>query len=990
MEINEQNLNILVDLLHRTVSANNESRKEAENYIFSIETQPGFLIVLLHLISSLSSSQISGEMLVRQVAAVFFKNAVKRHWDPQDSQNEIIATDKLTIKSSLVELMSSTPLDVQKQLAEAVTIISNSDFPDKWTDLLPRLVSMLCLDLNINKGVMLTANSIMKRFRYAPKSDELYKELDMCLKGFQVPLLQLYERNGGFITDYANDKNKLLVAFETQRLMTRIFFSLNWQDIPEYFEDNSLLWMTEFSKYLSYSNPLLEDPSEENEPGPIEKLQSAIIENLNLYASKYEEEFMPYLPQFTQVIWKLLTNAGPQPKYDSLTINGIKFLTSVCSKQMNTPLFTDPVLRDIVEQIVVRNVTATESDEEMFECNPTEYIRKDIEGSDQDTRRRCASELIRSLLKFFDVQISQLSLAYIRAMLEQYQKSLDWKAKDAALHLVLAISVMSSNSLTGAGALNPLVNILEIFTSHVLPEIQDTDVNARPIVKADAIKLICVFRSHLQAPFLLEILPHIIKHLFSSCVVIQTYAALCIERFLMIKDMGENRVYTQRITKVHLIPYLDSLFTGLFQVLDNPELPENDYVMKCVMRVLSALGSDFNLGNGIADVVFGKIMLILERISKNAANPHFNHYLFECISLIIRSSCQSSADASVTNAYCERFEGLLFPPFQSILALDVVEFVPYVFQILAQLLSSRPAGSRLSSSYQALFVPLLSPSLWERKGNIPALIDLFRAYITVGMEEIVAGNYITGVLGIFQKLLSAKATEVQAFALLNALIANSSIAVLSPYLQTIFSLLLHRMQDQMKDSNTPRYCRYFLHTLSHFAVAYGGAMVYDILEGLTAGLTSMVINVWKNNSSLCANLEIAQINEMIAGGTKLLVQTPINSQPDLWLQLLQVIIPLIQAQDGKSGKSDDESSAFVDEEAEAREFDSAYSKLAFSQLAEPSPNAEAAAASVFFATSLSQLTASRPGYYLQVIQHLEPDNARVLQELFQQQGLKLL
>ena len=42
------------------------------------------------------------------------------------------------------------------------------------------------------------------------------------------------------------------------------------------------------------------------EPGPIEKLQAAVVENVNLYADKYEEEFQPHLPAFTTAIWGLL------------------------------------------------------------------------------------------------------------------------------------------------------------------------------------------------------------------------------------------------------------------------------------------------------------------------------------------------------------------------------------------------------------------------------------------------------------------------------------------------------------------------------------------------------------------------------------------------------------------------------------------------------------------------------------------------------------
>ena len=128
-------------------------------------------------------------------------------------------------------------------------------------------------------------------------------------------------------------------------------------------------------------------------PGPIERLQANIIENLSLYASKYEEEFAPYLGKFTQLIWQMLLSVPSQPKYDALATNGILFLTSVCNKEMNKSLFTEAILQQIIEQIVVKNLTATDDDQELFEMNASDYIRKDMEGSDQNTRRRCAMEL---------------------------------------------------------------------------------------------------------------------------------------------------------------------------------------------------------------------------------------------------------------------------------------------------------------------------------------------------------------------------------------------------------------------------------------------------------------------------------------------------------------------------------------------------------------------------------------------------------------------
>jgi len=130
-----------------------------------------------------------------------------------------------------------------------------------------------------------------------------------------------------------------------------------------------------FLKFLSYSNPTLSDPDDETEPGPIEKLQAAIVENVNLYAEKYEEEFAPHLPGFAQAVWALLMRCGPHNKFDALASTAIRFLTSIVSKQHYSSLFAGH-LSDIVTQIVVPNLMLRESDEELFEDNPAEWIQK--------------------------------------------------------------------------------------------------------------------------------------------------------------------------------------------------------------------------------------------------------------------------------------------------------------------------------------------------------------------------------------------------------------------------------------------------------------------------------------------------------------------------------------------------------------------------------------------------------------------------------------
>ena len=959
----------------------------AENYLKSVESQPGFMVTILQFISALCAPQIEPQQAaIRQAAAVIFKNAIKRGWEPEDEIGEarISNNDRDTIKSNLIDLMCSTPQDVQRQLAEAVTIISLHDFPANWSSLLPQLVQKLnsTTDFLVIKGVMLTANSIFKRFRNVAKSDALYSDLILCLKGFQEPLTEMYVKMHTAVEGCAGVKDQLIVIMETLRLMTRIFYSLNWQDIPEYFEDNMNLWMTEYAKYLVYDNPLLHDDREE--AGPIESLQTAIIENLNLYASKYEEEFQPHLEHFTSAVWQLLVSVKSEPKYDALAVSGIKFLTAVCSKEVNKAMFTEEVLKMFVEKIVVHNLTASESDEELFEDNPQDYIRKDFEGNDQDTRRRCACDLVRGLLKFFPAQVTNLCLGYTGAMLEEYAKSgsSNWKSKDAALHLVLAVSTTSVSNSLGAGSLNTAVNLMDVFQSHVLPEVYDNDVNSRPIVKADSIKLICLFRSHLGLDFMLSILPHITRHLVSENIVIQTYAAICIERFLTVKDKTVSSS-PALIKKEHLSSLLNDITTGLFIVLENPDLTENDYVMKCLMRILLLVGSDIG---PVVPLVSSKLTASLERVCKNPANPQFNHYLFESLAVLVKS-CGTNPNTDAVAGSMDQIEQLLFPPFQAVLSMEVEEFIPYVFQVLAEMLYYRP-GTGLSDAYKGLFAPILSPPLWESKGNVPALTDLLKAYITKSMDDIIAGNQLEAVLGIFQKTLAAKSTEMYAFAILDQLIAYNNHAVLAQYIPVIFQLLFRRMME----NKTPQYIKLFTHTLSFFALSYGGQVLFEACESIQPDMSTLIITkiVEPNVISISSSTK-AKTSRIVVGLSKLLCDSVVSQNPATWTVLCQSIVGfLMQAESAPTVNGIERTFLDDEEHAEAREFDSTYSKLAYASIPDIALSPDAAQPSLYFVSSLSALCQRSPGQYSTIVSACLDDQGKAyLQSLLQQGNLTL-
>ena len=64
----------------------------------------------------------------------------------------------------------------------------------------------------------------------------------------------------------------------------------------------------------------------------------------------------------------------------------------------------------------------------------------------------------------------------------------NWKSKDAAIYLTIALSVKGSTYALGTTSTNQFVDIVSFFATHILPELQEPDVNNKPVLKADAIK----------------------------------------------------------------------------------------------------------------------------------------------------------------------------------------------------------------------------------------------------------------------------------------------------------------------------------------------------------------------------------------------------------------------------------------------------------------------------------------------------------------------
>ena len=119
-------------------------------------------------------------------------------------------------------------------------------------------------------------------------------------------------------------------------------------------------------------------------------------------------------------------------------------------------------------KVIMPNVGFREQDQELFEDNPEEFIRRDLEGSDQATRRRAACDLIRSLSRNFEKQITEIFGAHINMALERYQANKDeWRLKESAVFLVAALGTKKKTERHGVTETSEILPVVQFWDQHI-------------------------------------------------------------------------------------------------------------------------------------------------------------------------------------------------------------------------------------------------------------------------------------------------------------------------------------------------------------------------------------------------------------------------------------------------------------------------------------------------------------------------------------------
>ena len=765
--------------------------------------------------------------------------------------------------------------------------------------------------------ILRMANTIFNNFRhheagFAPLLQQLFLKTDS--------LIDSAVSSGG------GSAALLTPLLESQRLCCRIFFSL-----PEYFKDHMNEWMGVFNKCLSCNYPSLESTADGLEL--VDDLRSAVCDNINLYMDKYEEEFQRFVEGFALAVCTLLREVSKSPIRDQLATRAINFLTTVSTTSAHHALFAGGI-RDICQSIVIPNLCLREKDKQLFEMDFMEFIRRDMDGN---TRRGIACELLKGLATYYKPQVTQVVSHEIHKLLSSFatNPAAQWEDKDCAIYLVLSLGA-------------DFFDVESFFANFIIPELQCPDVDSYPMLKAGSLKFLTMFCSHLP----MQLFPELVRFLGAESNVVHSYAAICIEKLLLLKDEGGRSRYVGS----DISPFLLQLMTSL---LDRTESEENQYSIKCIMRVLGVA----EITREVVDLCLGRLTTVFSQVVRNPKNPTFNHYIFESVAVLVRRACEG--DISLIT----EFDASLFPRLKMILADDVREFIPYAFQLLAQLveLNIQP----ISPDYMDMLLLLLAPNPnWWRSHQVPALVRLLQAFLQKAPHEVTQKNLLGQVLGVFDKLVKTPSTVEQGCYVLNAVIEYMEYGVIAPYMTFVWSSLFTHLE-QKKSVKLQKCLVIFI---SLFLVKHGPANLVDTMNAVQRNIFIAIVDrFWIPDLKLIMGTMEVKLTAVAA--TRLICETPALLDPaasKLWGGMVNSIVSLV---------SRPEQERAIDE-PEMPDNTATFVNLYNVGRREVDPLQDITDPKHFFVTSLAMLSASHPGRYPWVIRYnLEKANQDALIKL---------
>lgn len=450
----------MIQALFQCTSSDSATRSTAESFITELKQQPGFHPLLLSISQNPSLPEAT-----KQLASIILKNSLA-NWKKSSVPNE----DKLLIRSALLPcLKKSVTSKIRSQIEEVAQAVGKAEYP--WDGINEQLHSFIdSQDPDFIYAALNLIFRISKNFEFVmgEKRNKLFGLVIGFFDKLEVLMARFLNEVDGIALDYV-------------ALILQIFWVSFYIELPESVISERMLnsWIGMFVRLMGL-NLEASDVTEFTPSSKVtcKKLSTQILQrffsrynnpsNLIGTSQKIAQVFMSTwsTPVLTQVCHQILQVAH-NPSPDQIKSSLLKYLNDSVKNPSTLPILQSlsadsslPIISSLIQSVLTSILCKTSQDEELWQENPIEYIRKetDISRTYYSPSTACL-DLLESLCSHgYQDQV----LLHISTSLSSSPSSLQ---KEALLHQIGHLSsYLSSNPQFSA-------SVETLLQTHVFPEL---------------------------------------------------------------------------------------------------------------------------------------------------------------------------------------------------------------------------------------------------------------------------------------------------------------------------------------------------------------------------------------------------------------------------------------------------------------------------------------------------------------------------------------
>ncbi|KAJ3159832.1 hypothetical protein HDU86_001484 [Geranomyces michiganensis] len=467
---------ILYQLFSATVRPEDNVRIPAEQELKNAEISTGFLPAVLQILGSADA-----EPAVRQGAAVYFKNRCQRGWDPSKA-NPVEDQDKAFVRQHILQAVVHLPHKLRVQLITCLGSILQIDLrAGQWPSFLTDVMQLVQSsdEGSVHAGVA-AVYEYVKVFRWG--EEEKRKPMNVVVDQ-GLPILHTVALR--LIASDAEEAGFLLkIILKIYAATIRLSLS-DTQQASASLVPWGTLFVSIVEKPLDASTPGMPEDPADRERHPWWKAKKWAYSNLHTlferYARNPEKKYANFHVMFMEHFAPNILRA--YLKQVELIVAGawmsgrvkqhIADYLRACIKPKITWSIIKPHLDAIVLHFIFPLVCISQQEQELWEEDPLEFVRRTIDNAMEDFRSpsHAAKVLLYDLAKLRSKQTFQPIMTIINDIVTKYNSTpaeqQNPQLKDGAMEMM---SVLAHLALADQ---SPIKQHMEQFlVTNVIPELK--------------------------------------------------------------------------------------------------------------------------------------------------------------------------------------------------------------------------------------------------------------------------------------------------------------------------------------------------------------------------------------------------------------------------------------------------------------------------------------------------------------------------------------